>query len=161
MIMSWLERRLPETRKPYYAPPEGDIDYGRVVHSASFRRLQGKTQILNLGDSDFYRTWLTHSLEVAQIAGGIVKQLRFNDPDHPAPASLNESPLRHRGRRRPVPALLRHAGWRSSRSARGNWKSEVQRPTKFATSRNLTDSKITALTARQARTAGTSAIRVV
>ncbi|WP_271609753.1 MULTISPECIES: hypothetical protein [unclassified Bradyrhizobium] len=38
---------------------EFDIDYGRVVHSGSFRRLQGKTQILNLGDSDFYRTRLT------------------------------------------------------------------------------------------------------
>lgn len=53
----------------------GDIDYARVIHSASFRRLQGKTQILNLGDSDFYRTRLTHSLEVAQIAGGIARQL--------------------------------------------------------------------------------------
>ncbi|WP_319641344.1 anti-phage deoxyguanosine triphosphatase [Novosphingobium sp. JCM 18896] len=91
--MSWLERRTPETRKPYDARSEGDIDYGRVVHSASFRRLQGKTQILNLGDSDFYRTRLTHSLEVAQIAGGIVKQLRFNYPDHPALASLPEHSL--------------------------------------------------------------------
>lgn len=60
----------------------GDIDYARVIHSASFRRLQGKTQILNLGDSDFYRTRLTHSLEVAQIAGGIARQLEksFSGP---------------------------------------------------------------------------------
>jgi len=45
-----------------------------------------KTQILNLGDSDFYRTRLTHSLEVAQIAAGIVRQLgRIDHPlSHPS-----------------------------------------------------------------------------
>ena len=53
-----------------------DVDYARIMHSASFRRLQGKTQILNLGDSDFYRTRLTHSLEVSQIAMGIVQQIK-------------------------------------------------------------------------------------
>jgi dGTPase len=61
-----------------------DIDYSRIVHSGSFRRLQGKTQILNLGDSDFYRTRLTHSLEVAQIAGSVARQLEGNYRQHPA-----------------------------------------------------------------------------
>lgn len=55
--------------------------HARVIHSASFRRLQGKTQILNLGDSDFYRTRLTHSLEVAQIEGRLVRQLGKFFPD--------------------------------------------------------------------------------
>lgn len=64
------------------------MDYARVIHSAAFRRLQGKTQILNLGDGDFYRTRLTHSLEVAQIAGGLVQQLRGMAGDHPAAAVL-------------------------------------------------------------------------
>ncbi len=91
--MVWLERRTLESRKANDARSDGDIDYGRVVHSGSFRRLQGKTQILNLGDSDFYRTRLTHSLEVAQIAGGLVKQLRFNQPEHPAIAHLPEHSL--------------------------------------------------------------------
>lgn len=82
--MIWQERKSGWTKKPQDARTPGDIDYARVIHSGSFRRLQGKTQILNLGDSDFYRTRLTHSLEVAQIAGGLGAQLRQNFPDHDA-----------------------------------------------------------------------------
>jgi dGTPase len=50
-------------------------DYGRVIHSASFRRLQGKTQVFPSRESDFFRNRLTHSLEVAQIAQGIAERL--------------------------------------------------------------------------------------
>lgn len=85
---AWLARRAPRTRPADDFRDEGDVDYARVIHSAAFRRLQGKTQILNLGDSDFYRTRLTHSLEVAQIAGGLVQQLRGLFPDHAASAAL-------------------------------------------------------------------------
>jgi dGTPase len=86
--MSWSERREGWTPQAEDARDDGDIDYGRVIHSSSFRRLQGKTQILNLGDSDFYRTRLTHSLEVAQIAAGLTKQLAKSYPDHPAASHL-------------------------------------------------------------------------
>lgn len=86
--MSWQARRENWNPQAEDARDDGDIDYARVIHSASFRRLQGKTQILNLGDSDFYRTRLTHSLEVAQIAGGIARQLAKSFPDHPASRHL-------------------------------------------------------------------------
>lgn len=79
--MSWEERRSGWPHSADDARSPWDVDYGRVIHSASFRRLQGKTQILNLGDSDFYRTRLTHSLEVAQIASGISRQLAKFSPN--------------------------------------------------------------------------------
>lgn len=87
-MTEWNARREGWTPQTEDARDIGDVDYARVIHSASFRRLQGKTQILNLGDSDFYRTRLTHSLEVAQIAGGLVRQLERSFPDHPTAASL-------------------------------------------------------------------------
>jgi dGTPase len=50
-------------------------DFGRLLHSPSFRRLQGKTQLFPGYESDFFRNRLTHSLEVAQIAKGIAQQI--------------------------------------------------------------------------------------
>lgn len=48
-------------------------DNGRLIHSAVFRRLQGKTQLFPNYESDFFRNRLTHSIEVAQIAKGIAE----------------------------------------------------------------------------------------
>jgi len=52
----------------------------RLIHNASFRRLQAKTQVFLSGEYDFYRTRLTHSIEVAQIAGSIARYLNTSSP---------------------------------------------------------------------------------
>jgi dGTPase len=82
--MIWSERRESWKAQAEDSRDGAATDYARIIHSASFRRLQGKTQILNLGDSDFYRNRLTHSLEVAQIAGGLARQMRQDFPEHAA-----------------------------------------------------------------------------
>ncbi len=53
-------------------------DYTRIMYSSSFRRLQGKMQLLGLKDSSFFRNRLTHSLEVAQIARSIAEKAGYD-----------------------------------------------------------------------------------
>lgn len=59
----------------YRSRPEYHRDYTRILYSSAFRRLQGKMQILGVYPDAYYRNRLTHSLEVAQIAYAIGKQL--------------------------------------------------------------------------------------
>ncbi len=82
MKIIWEERKSGWSKRDSDARSNWDVDYARIIHSGSFRRLQGKTQILNLGDSDFYRTRLTHSLEVSQIASGVTRQIEKDNEGH-------------------------------------------------------------------------------
>lgn len=72
----WQGRRKPNVQRENEHRSEYERDFARLVHCASFRRLQGKTQVLGLGDSDFYRTRLTHSMEVAQVGAAIAEHMR-------------------------------------------------------------------------------------
>src|SRR5205814_3540482 len=64
-----------ETRKLDYRNAF-QIDRDRIIHAHAFRKLQSKTQVFLSGEYDFYRTRLTHSMEVAQIGRSICHYLR-------------------------------------------------------------------------------------
>ncbi|MFC4810351.1 deoxyguanosinetriphosphate triphosphohydrolase family protein [Paenibacillus sp. GCM10023250] len=59
---------------------EFEKDYARLIQSPAFRRLQGKSQVFGAGSGDYYRTRLTHSLEVSQIAREVARKLCKANP---------------------------------------------------------------------------------
>ena len=70
-------RIIKESVSKYRSPFQRDRD--RIIHSASFRRLKHKTQVFVNTEGDHYRTRITHSMEVAQIARSIAKYLSLNE----------------------------------------------------------------------------------
>ena len=77
-------------------------DRDRIIHSSSFRRLKHKTQVFLSPEGDYYRTRLTHTLEVAQIARTMARALRLNEDLTEAIAlghDLGHTPFGHAGER--------------------------------------------------------------
>ena len=70
-------RQHPEPEDPYRTVYRRDRD--RIIHTTAFRRLEYKTQVFVNHEGDHYRTRLTHTLEVAQIAASVARILRLNE----------------------------------------------------------------------------------
>ncbi len=93
-------RERPEEPSPYRTAYQRDRD--RVLHCKSFRRLKHKTQVFLAPEGDHYRTRLTHTLEVSQIARTIARALRLNEDLTEAIAlahDLGHTPFGHAGER--------------------------------------------------------------
>ena len=112
-------QRADDYRTPF------QIDRDRILYTSAFRRLQGKTQVFLSGEYDFYRTRLTHSLEVAQIGRSICGRLKvtndslsddyFIDPDLVEAACLSHDighpPFGHAGERVLHELMRDHGGF--------------------------------------------------
>ena len=91
-------RVFAEKPHPYRSDFERDRD--RIIHCAAFRRLEGKTQVFSPGLNDFYRSRLTHTIEVAQIGRTIAKAIGLNETLTEAIClahDLGHSPFGHTG----------------------------------------------------------------
>jgi dGTPase len=91
-------RFYPEVESPTRTPFQRDRD--RIVHSTAFRRLKHKTQVFIAHESDHYRTRLTHTIEVAQIARGLARALRCDEDLAEAVALVHDfghTPFGHTG----------------------------------------------------------------
>ncbi len=100
--------RVKNTRGRMYPVTECDVrtefqrDRDRIIHCKSFRRLMHKMQVFLAPEGDHYRTRLTHTLEVAQIARTIARALRLNEDLTEAAAlghDLGHTPFGHSGER--------------------------------------------------------------
>ena len=105
-------RLVNELNSPYRSPFQRDRD--RIIHSASFRRLKHKTQVFVNTEGDHYRTRITHSLEVAQIARSITRYMNLND-DLAETLSLahdlGHTPFGHAGENSLNECMINHGGF--------------------------------------------------
>ena len=91
-------RKYPEEEHPYRSIYQRDRD--RIIHSTAFRRLEYKTQVFVNHEGDYYRTRLTHTIEVSQIARSIARALNLNEDLAEAIAlahDLGHTPFGHSG----------------------------------------------------------------
>ena len=118
-LQEWGSSRKPDYRSPF------QIDRDRIIHAHAFRKLQSKTQVFLSGEYDFYRTRLTHSMEVAQIGRSICAFLLsrgdpladdfFIDPDLVEASCLSHDmghpPFGHSGERTLQELMKRRGGF--------------------------------------------------
>jgi dGTPase len=89
-------------------------DRDRIVHSTAFRRLEYKTQVFVNHEGDLFRTRLTHSIEVAQIARGVARSLRLNEDLVEAISlahDLGHTPFGHAGQDALNACMRAHGGF--------------------------------------------------
>ena len=89
-------------------------DRARVIHSSSFRKLKHKTQVFIESESDYYRTRLTHSLEVAQIARSLCRSLNLDEDLGETVAlahDLGHPPFGHNGEKALNTSMKQHGGF--------------------------------------------------
>ncbi len=95
-------------------------DRDRVVHCEAFRRLEYKTQVFVNHEGDYYRTRLTHTLEVSQIGRGLARTLRLNEDLAEAIAlahDLGHTPFGHRGEQALNDLMKEHGGFEHNRQS--------------------------------------------
>ena len=105
-------RLFPEPPSKTRSPFRRDCD--RVIHSTAFRRLKHKTQVFVFHEGDHYRTRLTHTLEVAQIARALARQLGLDEDLTETLAlahDLGHPPFGHAGERALDACLRDHGGF--------------------------------------------------
>ncbi len=105
-------RLYPEPASPTRTPFQRDRD--RIVHSTAFRRLAHKTQVFLHHEGDHFRTRLTHTLEVAQIARGLARAFRLDEDLAEALAlghDLGHTPFGHAGERAMERAMADFGGF--------------------------------------------------